>query len=142
MPPGPGTGTVPKFPSAEWAEALRTALNANAEYARAAAAWEGDFLLVILPEPGLPEGVAVHLDLHHGSCRSATYVERPASVSSEFTVSGTRANWERLLNGAIEPIPSLMNGTLKLQGNPMKALRFSKAAQEMLKTAASVPRTA
>lgn len=131
---------MPVFPSAAWAEALREALNANPIYAEAAAAWEGDFLLVMTPEPEHPGGLGVHLDLFRGQCRSARFVEPPTAVTSEFTVEGSRATWERLFRGEIEPIPAIMGGTLRLKGNMMKAMRFTRAAQEMLRTAASVPR--
>lgn len=131
---------MPRFPSPAWAEALQTALNANAAYVRAAAAWEGDFLFAILPDQLAPEGEGVHLDLFHGNCRSAQYVERPATVPSEFVVVGTREDWARLLDGRVEPIQAIMDGTFKLRGNMMKAMRFARAAKEMLDTAAGIPK--
>ncbi|HTT26487.1 MAG TPA: SCP2 sterol-binding domain-containing protein [Thermoplasmata archaeon] len=132
---------MPAFPSDAWAQAFREALNANPQYAEAAKAWEGDFLLTVLPEPAHPRGLAVHLELAHGRCSAAQFVPDPSSVKSEFVVEGTRASWERLLGGEIDPVQGLMNGTFRLKGNLLKAMRFTKAAKEMLDTAGRVPRT-
>jgi putative sterol carrier protein len=131
---------VPAFPSEGWAVAFRDALNANPDYAEAAKAWEGDFLLTVLPEPDYPRGLAIHLELAHGTCTSARFVTDPTQVRSEFVVESTRGNWERLLRGEIDPIQGIMSGTFRLKGNMLKAMRFQRAAKEMLDTAARVPR--
>jgi putative sterol carrier protein len=131
---------VPTFPSDAWADGFRQALNDNPEYARAAAAWEGDFLLVVLPEPAIPNGLGIHLELAHGKCTGARIVDDPSKVRSEFVVEGSRTSWERLLRREIDPIQGIMNGTFRLKGNMLKALRFQRAAKEMLDTAGRVPR--
>ena len=131
---------MPRFPSAGWADALRDALNSNPAYESAAKAWEGDFLLVLRPDAEAPEGLGVHLDLHHGRCRSATFVQDPRNVRSEFVFEGSRTDWIRLLRRELDPIQALMNGTFTLRGNMMKAMRFTRAAKEMLDTAAGIPR--
>ena len=44
-----------KFPSAEWAEAFRSAVNQNSAYQEAAKAWEGDIVfLVRTGDPAAP----------------------------------------------------------------------------------------
>ncbi|MCI4367489.1 MAG: SCP2 sterol-binding domain-containing protein, partial [Thermoplasmata archaeon] len=118
---------------------FRDALNSNPAYALAARAWEGDFLLMVLPEPLHPKGIAIHLELARGQCQRARFVEDPTTVRSEFVVEGTRDSWERLLRKEIDPIQGLMNGTFRLKGNMLKALRFQRAAKEMLDTAGTVP---
>jgi putative sterol carrier protein len=131
---------MPQFPSTAWAEALRDALNANSAYAQAAAAWEGDFMFAVLSDDLAPQGEGVYLDLAHGLCRAARYVEHPAGVPSEFVVLGSREDWAKLLDGRVEPIQAIMDGTFKMRGNMMKAMRFARAAKEMLDTAARIPR--
>jgi putative sterol carrier protein len=131
---------MPRFPSAEWAEAFARALNENPRYAEAAEAWEGDFLFVEEPEEGAPQGAAIHLDLWHGTCRSARFVADPASVVSEFELRGKRRDWLRLLAGELDPIRAIMDRTFRFRGNLLKAMRFSAAAQELLRTASQVPR--
>jgi putative sterol carrier protein len=130
---------MPKFPSEAWALELCRRLNASAAYAESARAWEGDFLLLVAPDATAPLGEGIHLDLAQGRCRSARYVADPPSVSSEFVYRGARPDWERLLRRQIDPVKSLFDGTFKLQGNLLKAMRFQRAAKEMLECATEVP---
>ncbi len=128
-----------KFPSEAWAQALATALNANPAYAEAAKAWEGDLLLLVLPDEQDPNGAGVHLDLAHGTCRAARYVADPRGVSSEFVYEGRRADWARLVRHELDPIKAILDGTFKVRGNLAKLLRFTRAAKELVETAANVP---
>jgi putative sterol carrier protein len=127
------------FPSAEWAVEYRTAINANRTYAEAAKAWEGDILLFVLPDSGHPYGEGVYLDLAHGICREARYVSDRSPVSSEFVYQGTRENWARMVKGELEPVKAILDGTFQIKGNLAKALRFTRAAKELVETAANIP---
>jgi putative sterol carrier protein len=128
-----------QFPSSEWAEAFREALNANAEYREAAAAWEGDILFrVAASAPGSP-APGIHLDLAHGECSAATFHPDSMSVASEFVYEGTAENWQRLLRGGLDPVRSILDGTFRMRGNLLKASRFTRAAKALVETAASVP---
>jgi putative sterol carrier protein len=100
----------------------------------------GDFLRMVLLEPLHPNGIAIHLKLAYGQCQRARFVEDPTMGRSEFIVEGTRDSWERLLRKEIDPIHGLMNGTFRLKGNMLKALRFQLATKEMLDTAGTVRR--
>lgn len=131
---------MPRFPSPEWASAYAAALNDNPRYAEAAAAWEGDFLFVIVPDAEVPAGESVYLDLWHGRCRSARYAPSESGGASEFEVRGRRSDWIRLLDRSIDPMRSITDRTFQLRGNLLKALRFQRAALEMLETATRVPR--
>jgi putative sterol carrier protein len=128
-----------KFPSAEWAEAYRTALNQNEAYQEAARAWEGDILFLVRPAgPGAaPPGI--HLALAHGQCQSATYHADASAVASEFVYEGSPENWARLIHHELDPVKAILDGTFKIRGNLAKAMRFTRAAKELVETAASVP---
>ncbi len=130
-----------KFPSAEWATEFRQALNDNPAYAQAAAAWEGDILFEILTDSQAAHGPGIYLDLSHGTCREARFVEDPAVVSPEFVFRATRENWDRLLRRELDPVKAFLGGTIKMSGNPAKIMRFVGAAKELLETAGTVPRT-
>lgn len=128
-----------RFPSPEWAEAFRTALNASPEYAEAARLWEGDVLLLVRADEAAPHGAGVHLDLFHGECRSAKYVDDPRTVTSEFVFEGARADWGRMLRRELDPVQALLRGTFKIRGNLAKVMRFTRAATLLASTAASIP---
>ncbi len=130
---------MPAFPSTEWAAAFRDAINQNAAYAEAAAAWEGDILLEVVGDAPSAKGAGVYLDLAHGQCREARYVAAASEVNPEFTFRGTRAAWTRIFRKEVDPIRAYLDGTIKLVGNPAKVLRFARAAKELIETASNVP---
>ncbi|MGD0250467.1 MAG: SCP2 sterol-binding domain-containing protein [Thermoplasmata archaeon] len=128
-----------EFPSAEWAAAYQRALNANAAYKEAAAAWVGDILLRVQPPDASAPAPGVHLTLAHGECSAAAYHADARPVASEFVYEGTRENWERLLRGEVDPVKAILDGTFRIKGNLAKAMRFTRAAKELVETAAHVP---
>ncbi|MGP8077676.1 MAG: SCP2 sterol-binding domain-containing protein [Thermoplasmata archaeon] len=128
-----------RFPSDEWAEAFRVALNSSAEYREAAAAWEGEILLRVLPPGTDAPAPGIHLALAHGECTRASYHADARSVASEFVYEGSSENWRRLLRGEIDPVKSILDGTFRMRGNLLKASRFTRAAKALVETAAAVP---
>jgi putative sterol carrier protein len=126
------------FPSATWATAFQRALNENAAYAEAARAWVGDVLLLVRPSDSSGVTPGIHLDLANGSCRAATFHEDARTVSSEFVFEGTPENWARLMRHEIDPVKSILDGTLRVRGNMAKLMRFTRAAKELVETASRV----
>lgn len=137
--PSPGLADPMRFPSPEWADAFRVALGQNASYREAAAAWEGEILLrVKASRPGEPSP-GVLLDLYRGECRAARYEPETGGLAVEFVYEGGREDWMRLMRRELDPVKALFNGTFRLRGNPAKAMRFTRAAKELVETAATVP---
>ena len=63
------------FPSTEWVAAYKDAINANPEYKKAGKDWtHGVVAMVVKAEPtlGIPEDLAMSLDVHQGECRACT----------------------------------------------------------------------
>jgi putative sterol carrier protein len=128
-----------KFPSAEWAAEFRSALSQNEAYRVAAQAWEGDILfLVRAADPSAPSP-GIHLALAHGECSGATFHPDARSVTSEFVYEGSPENWAKLLHGQLDPVKAILDGTFRIKGNLAKAMRFTRAAKELVETAARVP---
>ena len=126
------------FPSAEWAAAYQKAINENAAYREAAAAWVGDILLLVrLPNANVA-WPGVHLDLANGSCQSATYHADARHVASEFVYEGTPENWQRLMRHEVDPVKAILDGTFRVKGNLAKLMRFTRAAKELVETASNV----
>ncbi len=127
------------FPSSDWAAAFREALNHSDAFREAAAAWEADLLFLVRPTaPDVP-APAVRLGLNHGVCESAVYVPDGRGIAAEFVFEGTAENWHKLLHRELEPLRPFLDGTFKIRGNLAKAMRFTRAAKELVDTAASVP---
>lgn len=130
---------MPAFPSTEWAALFQKALNDNPAYAQAAAAWEGDILFEVLPDPQTSGGPGIYLDLAHGTCREARFVSDPSTVNPEFVFRATRENWQKILRRDLDPMKAFLGGTIRMSGNPAKIMRFVGAAKELIETAAGVP---
>jgi putative sterol carrier protein len=128
-----------RFPSEEWAQAYREAINRNDAYREAALAWEGDILFLVRPASGDLPMPGILLALAHGECSSATYHPDARGVASEFVNEGLPENWQRLLRRELDPVKAILNGTFRLRGNPAKAMRFTRAAKELVETAATIP---
>jgi len=128
-----------QFPSQEWATAFMAAINANAAYRAAAQAWQGDILFLVKGADTNAAAPGVHLALAHGECSEATYHADARTVSSEFIYEGTPDNWKKLLQGEVDPVKAILDGTFRIRGNLAKAMRFTKAAKELVETASKVP---
>ena len=70
-----------KFPSPEWVGSFEQHINTSDAYANAAKTWEGDITLVI------EGGAGIYLDLWHGKCRLAEYLDDPHVKSPEFKIT-------------------------------------------------------
>ena len=126
------------FPSAEWASAVRKALNENAAYAEAAKAWVGDILLLVKPADPAAPAPGVHLDLANGTCRAATFLPDARSFAAEFVYEGPPESWDRLMRHEVDPVKAILDGTFKVRGNLAKLMRFTRAAKELVETASNV----
>ena len=128
-----------KFLSQAWADQFRSALNSSSSYRDAAAAWEGEILLLVVPDEISPKGEGIYLDLARGECRKAEYISEAGDRACEFVYQGKRSDWARLLHREIDPVKSLFDGTFRIKGNLAKLLRFNRAAKELVESVAGIP---
>lgn len=120
------------FPSAEWVAQFHHQINHSDAYANAAKNWEGDIILVIEGQAG------IYLDLWHGKCREAEYLEDPDSRDAEFKISASTDKWKNVLSGKLDPIQGMVTRQIKLDGNLVKIMKNVKAAQELVRCATQV----
>lgn len=126
------------FPSAEWVDAFREALNSSEPYKVSAAKWEGDFYFIVSPKGAIKEPVKFYLDLWHGECRDAYIVEGEDDKKPEFIIEGTLDVYRQIFNHKLDPIRALVSRKLKLKGNLGKIMRSVKATLDLVNAAASV----
>jgi putative sterol carrier protein len=131
--------TVAKFPSPEWAELIRAAVNERKDYAEAARGWEGDVLLRVLPQDPAAVAAGIHLDLAQGACRGATYVADARGEESEFAFEASAHDWQRVLRKDVDPVRAVLSGQIRVRGNFAKAMRFTKASTLLVDIAATIP---
>ena len=126
-----------KFPSDEWIKIFKDELNKSKSYEEVAKDWEGDFLFIVTPDEELKEEVTFYVDLWHGKCRDAYLVKGEKTAAFEF--KGPYSNWKKVINKELDPIRGLIRGMFELEGDSKVVLDQTKAAQELVNTASTIP---
>ncbi len=125
------------FATDEWIKALQVELNNSEKYAKAAAAWEGDFYFIV--DKGSADGdVYLYLDLWHGKANDAFAVSDSSKKSPAFELRAPVKTWKGVLSKKIDPIRGIMTRQLKLKGNMMKVMKAPKAAIQLVECASAL----
>jgi putative sterol carrier protein len=131
-----------KFPSDEWAQAFREAINASPAYKAAAATWTfGPVALVVKADPqiGVPEDVGMWLDLDRGQCREARVVNRAEAEKAPFCILGEYSRWKSVMRKELEPIKGMMQKKLELKGPMTTIVKYVNASKELVECSTRVP---
>ena len=124
--------------SDEWVRELEDRLNASDSYAQAAATWEGDLLIVSLPDENDPEPTYIYINLQHGKASDAQLLKSPEEKKALFTTTAPFGTWRKVLEGRIDPIQAMFSNKVKLVGSMAAIQRTPKATYELVKIAGSI----
>ena len=128
---------IPAF-SPAWAAAFLVAVNSDADYRSAAQGWTNPVALVVAPELGVTDGVAVQVDLQAGTCISAAALA-PDEVSAPFVLTGALAAWKEIVADGTDPIAAVARGKVRLtRGSLGTLMMHAKAAKALLACAQKV----
>jgi putative sterol carrier protein len=132
------------FPSLEWVAAYKDAINANPEYKKAGRDWTyGVVAMVVKAEPtlGIPEDMAMSLDVHEGVCRGCTLRSaREAEADAPFVVVASYAQWKEVIKKEVDPTKALMQGKLKLtKGHMPTMVKYVNASKQLVESTTRVP---
>ena len=127
---------MPIFPSDEWVNQFKEALNKNNAYAEVAKDWEGDFLFIISPDEQYSKEIILYIDLWHGKCRKAFIADKKQKAA--FVFKGPYSNWKKVIKKELDPIRGLIRGMFFLEGDSKVILEQTKAAQELVNTASQI----
>lgn len=130
------------FPSPEWTAAYGEAINASDEYRAASTDWtHGSVALVMPAQPaiGVPDDVAILLDLDRGLCRSARLVARSDAQQAPFILTAEYRYWKQIIKKELGPIAGIMQRKVALQGSLPIVVRFIKSAEALVDAATRVP---
>jgi len=132
---------MPAYPSDEWLQAYRDAINQSAEFRIAATDWQGDVTFVIEAEPekGLALDVWHWLDLARGICRSAKTVTPDEGDRAAFVVRAPYSRWKEVIRGRLEPTKAMVQGKLRLKGDLKKIDEQRDAVGVLVSLAAKIP---
>jgi putative sterol carrier protein len=131
------------FPSQQWADAYKDAINASEGYRKAAKDWtHGKVAYVVGVDAsiGILEDTAMVMDLHQGSCRGISVVPASETADLPFIVQANYPQWKQVMKREIDPTKALMQGKLKLaKGHMPTMVKFVHASKELVDCTANVP---
>jgi putative sterol carrier protein len=132
-----------RFPSAEWCAAYKDAINANPGYKLAAKDWtHGPVAMVVTADPsiGLPEDVAMWLDMHQGECRDCRLVSRAEAEQAAFVLVATYARWKEVIRKLLDPTKGMMQNKLKLtKGHMPTMVKYVTSNKELVESTTRIP---
>lgn len=131
---------MPRFPSPEWLDAYKEAINASEVFRAAGADWEGDVTYVIEAEPdkGVPLDACGWFDLYHGACRDAKAVTADEGERARFVIRAPYSMWKDVILGRVEPIKGMTQGKLKLSGDLPTVKEHRDAVRALVQLAGSI----
>lgn len=133
-----------RFPSEDWTQAYKTAVNHNRAYRKTGKPWTfGAVAMVIQGDLslGLERDAGMILDVHEGECRGARFIEGIVGTEdAAFVIEGSYARWKDVIEGRLDPIKGLMEGKLKLtKGHLPTLIRFVEPSRQLVASASRVP---
>nr|MDO8112224.1 SCP2 sterol-binding domain-containing protein [Candidatus Sigynarchaeota archaeon] len=120
-----------------WVVEYAKALNNSSTYEESAKGWGIDFegaMLFVLEKSGeIADDLTVFLDLKDGKCLGIKLLapgEKPPRPAG-FTLSASFLIWKKLAFKELNPIQSIMQGKLLVQGDMTRVMRYARAAMEL-----------
>ena len=131
-----------EFPSQEWVDDFKRALDRSAGYKQAGATWtHGPVALVVKKDPalGIADDIGLWMDLHQGVCREAKIVGSAEAQKAPFCITGEYARWKSVLRKELDPIKAMMQKKLELKGQMTTIVKYVNASKELVEAATQVP---
>lgn len=124
---------MPVFPSYEWMKELVEMLNANEEYRKAAANYEGVMALMITAEEGkLEKDMLGYAHPYHGEIVEYGMWDDLEGKNPMFIISAPYSTWKSVVRGEIDPMGAVMKGKIKIKGDMAQMLRRTQGSQIMM----------
>ncbi len=130
------------FPSSEWVDHYKDAINGNPAYKVGGANWDKGVVALICkarPDLGFPEDTGIWLDLHKGVCRDAKLVGAAEALKAPFCITGEYDRWKQVIRKELDPIKGMLQGKLRLKGDLPTIVRFVDASKALVESAGMVP---
>ena len=131
------------FPSAEWTNAYKDAINSNPAYKTAGKEWtHGVVAMVVKADPalGIAEDTGMWLDVNGGECRDCRLVTASEAQEAPFVIVADYAKWKAVIKKEVDPIKAMMQGKLKLtKGHMPTIVKYVNASRELVESTSRVP---
>lgn len=118
------------YPSQEWCDAWKVAINEDARIAKTGEKWgvgfNGNWLFNVTPGGGLEETVYIFLEAKAGKCQDARMVDAPSQVDPGFFVTGSYPDFKSVVRGEKDFLALVVKGTINLKGDMGKIMKFAR----------------
>ena len=128
------------FPSKEWLEDLKNHLNSDEKYAKVAKKWEGDIIFQVEPAGALTEPIKLYMDLWHGKCRGAAYLDKDDDREAKFVLRASFTDFVKVLKGEMDPMQAMLTRKLNVKGSMGYMLRNVPTVLDFVRCAKDVTR--
>lgn len=126
--------------TADWAEALRQAIDTDHTFNHAAKSWRwpAAFVLTAAPAIGFAQDVAVQLALENGRC-PAVRIVAAHEVDAPFIFRADYSTWKALAEGELDALSAVMQKRVAFIGSLPRLLGNAAAAKALVACAQRVP---
>lgn len=118
------------YPSQEWCDEWKKAINASSAIKAAGKSWgvgfNGNLVFEIQPGGGLDTTTHVFVAAAAGECTECRIVEDPSTVSFGFYVRGGYSDFKEVVKGNKDFIAGVVTGTFKLEGPMLKIMSHAR----------------
>ena len=126
--------------TAEWADALRHAIDSDATFNSSGSAWKWPAAFALTPTPalGFTQEVAVQLTLDAGRCTQARIIAA-SEITAPFVFRADYPTWKALAEGKLDALSAVMQRRVSFTGSLPRLLGNAAAAKALVACAQRVP---
>ena len=118
------------YPSQEWCDEWKKAINDDEAVARTGKNWgvdfNGNWLFEVTSGGGLEETAYVFLEAAAGKCSDARMLENPAEEDHGFVVTGSYVDFKPVVKGEADFLAAVVKGNFKMRGDMVKMMQYAK----------------
>ncbi len=129
------------YPSNEWCQEWKKAINDSKAIEEAGKQWgvdfNGNWLFEVTPGGGLDKTIYLYLEANAGKCSDSRLIDDPSEVDAGFYCVGSYEAFKPVVKGEKDFIEGVVRGDFKLKGDMTKIMlhaRFIRAVANSLGT--------
>lgn len=115
------------YPSNEWCEEWKKAINKSEKCAEKGKNWgvdfNGNWVFEITPHGGLDKTTYVYFETKAGKCTDARIISDPSEVDAGFLSIGPYEEFKKVVKGEKDFIEGVVRGIFRLKGDMSKVMR-------------------
>ena len=116
------------YPSNEWCQEWKNAINSSENIKEAGKDWgvdfNGNWIFEITAGGGLDSTAYMYFEAKAGECTNIKLIDDPSEVEVGFYCTGSYEDYKGVIKGEKDFIQGVVKGTFKLKGNIMTVMKY------------------